>query len=54
VILMRHSDRVLGTMLELAHRLELGLAVELTSLRALLIDAVAEIDRVSLKKEPAG
>jgi hypothetical protein len=52
VILMRHSDRVLGTVLELAHRRELGLAVELTSLRALLIDAVAEIDRLSLREEP--
>lgn len=51
VILMRHSDRVLGTVLELARRRELGLAVELTRLRALLIDAVAEIDRLSLKEE---
>src|SRR5580700_3747974 len=33
VILMRHSDRILGTVLELADRRDLGLAVRLTSLR---------------------
>jgi hypothetical protein len=52
VILMRHSDRILGTVLELADRHDLGLAVRLTSLRARLIDAVAEIDRLSLGEEP--
>jgi hypothetical protein len=51
VILMRHSDRVLGTVLELVDRRDLGLAVGLTSLRARLIDAVAEIDRLSLREE---
>ena len=54
VILMRQSDRVLGTVLELADRRDLGLAVGLTSLRARLIDAVAEIDRLSLREEPPG
>jgi hypothetical protein len=52
VILMRHSERVLRTVLELADRRDLVLAAELTSLRARLIDAVAEIDRLSLRKEP--
>jgi hypothetical protein len=42
---------VLGTVLELADRRDLGLAVGLTSLRARLIDAVAEIDRLSLREE---
>ena len=52
VILMRHSDRVLRTVLELADRRDLVLAVGLTSLRARLIDAVAEIDRLFLREEP--
>ena len=42
---------VLGTVLELADRRDLGLAVGLTSLRARLVDAVAEIDRLSLGEE---
>jgi hypothetical protein len=45
---------VLGTVLELADRRDLGLAVGLTSLRARLIDAVAEIDRLSLKAPDDG
>jgi hypothetical protein len=52
VILMRHSDRVLGTVLELADRRDLRLAVGLTTLRARLIDTVAEIDRLS-SREPS-
>ena len=48
VILMRHSDRVLRTVLELADRRDLVLAAELTGLRQRLIDAVAEIDSLAL------
>jgi hypothetical protein len=48
VILMRQSDRVLGTVLELADRRDLVLAAELTGLRQRLIDAVAEIDSLAL------
>ena len=44
VVLMRHSDRVLRTVLELAYRRDLVLAGELTGLRQRLIDAIAEID----------
>ena len=44
VILMRHSDRVLRTVLQLADRPDLVVAVGLTGLRQRLIDAVAEID----------
>jgi hypothetical protein len=43
VILMRHSDRVLTTVLELAYRRDLVLAVGLTGLRQRLIDAIAEM-----------
>jgi hypothetical protein len=46
VILMRHSDRVLRTVLEMADRRDLDFAVGLASLRERLIDAVAEIDRL--------
>jgi hypothetical protein len=48
VILMRHSDRVLKTVLELADRRGLVLAVGLTGLRQRLIDVVAEIDSLPL------
>ena len=44
VVLMRNSDRVLRTVLELADRRDLVLAGELTGLRQRLIDAIAEID----------
>jgi hypothetical protein len=47
VILMRHSDRVLRTVLELADRRNLVLAAELTGLRQRLMDAVAEIDSLA-------
>jgi hypothetical protein len=49
---MRHSDRVLRAVLELADRRDLVLAAELTGLRRQLIDVVAEIDRFSLREEP--
>jgi hypothetical protein len=52
VILMRHSDRVLRTVLELADRRDLVLAVELTGLRQRLIEAVAEIDRLPPQETP--
>jgi hypothetical protein len=48
VILMRHSDRVLRTVLELANRRDLVVAAELTDLRQRLIDVVAEIDSLAL------
>jgi hypothetical protein len=51
VILMRHSDRVLRTVLELADRPDLDFAVGLTSLRERLTEAVAEIDRL-LREKP--
>ena len=44
VILMRHSDLVLRTMLGLADRQDLVLAIGLASLRRQLVDAVAAID----------
>ena len=53
VILMRHSDRVLRTVLGLADRRDLVLAVGLTRLRQRLIDAVAEIDNLPLRESPA-
>ena len=53
VILMRHSDRVLSTVLELADRRDLVLAVGLTGIRKRLIDAIAEIDNLQLKENPA-
>jgi len=51
VILMRHSDLVLRTVLGLADRQDLVVAVGLASLRRQLVDAVAAID--SLPKSPA-
>jgi hypothetical protein len=48
VILMRYSDRVLRTVLELAGRRDLVLAAELTGLRQRLIDTVAEIDSLAV------
>ena len=47
VILMRHSNRVLRTVLELANRRDLVLAADLTGLRQRLMDAVAEIDSLA-------
>lgn len=44
VVLMRHSDLVLRTVLELADRKDLVVAVGLASLRRQLVDAVAAID----------
>lgn len=44
VILMRHSDHVLRTILALADRRDLVVAVGLASLRRQLVDAVAAID----------
>jgi hypothetical protein len=44
VILMRHSDLVLRTMLALADRQDLVVAIGLASLRRQLVDAVAAID----------
>ena len=51
--IMRHSDRVLRTVLELADQRDLVLAVELTRLRQQLIDAVAEIDSLQPRADPA-
>lgn len=48
VILMRHSDLVLRTMLSLADRQDLVLAIGLASLRRQLVDAVAAIDGLPL------
>jgi hypothetical protein len=53
VILMRHSDHVLRTVLELADRRDHVLAVGLSGLRQRLIDAIAEIDNLPLKEDPA-
>lgn len=44
VILMRHSNHVLRTVLSLADRRDLVVAVGLASLRRQLVDAVAAID----------
>lgn len=44
VTLMRHSDLVLRTMLALADRQDLVVAIGLASLRRQLVDAVAAID----------
>jgi hypothetical protein len=44
VVLMRHSDLVLRTVLGLADRQDLVVAVGLASLRRQLVDAVAAID----------
>jgi hypothetical protein len=43
-MLMRHSDVVLRTVLALADRQDLVVAVGLASLRRQLVDAVAAID----------
>jgi hypothetical protein len=51
VILMRHSDHVLRTVLDLADRRDFVLAAELTDLRQRLIDAVAEIDSLPLTEK---
>jgi hypothetical protein len=48
VILMRHSDQVLRTVLELANRRDRILAADLAELRQGLMDAVAEIDSLAL------
>lgn len=53
VILMRHSDQVLRTVLHLADRPDLVLAIGLTSLRQRLIDAVAEIDSLPIPDGPS-
>lgn len=50
VILMRHSDLVLRTILALADRQDLVLAVGLAGLRRQLVDAVAAIDGFPLGK----
>ena len=44
VILMRHSDLVLRTVLALADRQDLVVAIGLAGLRRQLVDAVAAID----------
>lgn len=44
VVLMRHSDLVLRTVLGLADRQDLVVAIGLASLRRQLVDAVAAID----------
>ncbi|MDC7812786.1 hypothetical protein [Sphingomonas koreensis] len=44
VILMRHSDQIVRTVLELADRRDLVLAVGLSGLRAQLVDVLAAID----------
>ncbi|WP_156843193.1 hypothetical protein [Novosphingobium aquimarinum] len=44
VVLMRHSDQILRTVLELADRRDLVLAVGLSGLRAQLVDVLAAID----------
>ena len=46
VILMRHSDQILRTVLELADRRDLVLAVGLDGLRAQLVDVLSAIDEV--------
>ena len=46
VILMRHSDQILRTVLELADRRDLVLAVGLSGLRAQLVDVLSAIDEV--------
>jgi len=50
VILMRHSDLVLRTVLTLADRQDLVLAVGLASLRRQLVEAVAAIDGLPMGK----
>ena len=48
VILMRHSDLILRTVLTLADRRDLVMAVGLVSLRQHLVDTVAAIDELPL------
>lgn len=50
VILMRHSDLVLRTVLTLAERQDLVVAVGLASLRRQLVEAVAAIDGLPMGK----
>ena len=50
IILMRHSDLVLRTVLALADRQDLVVAVGLAGLRRQLVDAVAAIDGLPLRK----
>jgi hypothetical protein len=50
VILMRHSDLVLRTVLTLAGRQDLVVAVGLASLRRQLVEAVAAIDGLPMGK----
>jgi len=50
VILMRHSDLVLRTVLTLADRQDLVVAVGLASLRRQLVEAVAAIDGLPMVK----
>ena len=47
VILMRHSDQILWTVLELADRRDLVLAVGLSGLRAQLVDVLTAIDEMA-------
>lgn len=44
VVLVRHSDQILRTVLELVDRRDLVLAVGLSGLRAQLLDVLAAID----------
>jgi hypothetical protein len=53
VILMRHSDHVLKTVLELADRRDLVLTVGLTGLRQRLVETLAEIDSLPANDRPA-
>lgn len=46
VVLMRHSDQILRTVLELADRRDLVLALGLTGLRAQLVDVISAIDEM--------
>ena len=46
MILMRHSDQILRTVLEPADRRDLMLAVGLSGLRAQLVDVLSAIDEV--------
>jgi tRNA A37 threonylcarbamoyladenosine synthetase subunit TsaC/SUA5/YrdC len=46
IVLMRHSDQILRTVLELADRRDLVLAVGLSGLRAQLVDVLSAIDEI--------
>ncbi|SCW76393.1 hypothetical protein SAMN02927924_02691 [Sphingobium faniae] len=52
--LMRHSDRILGTLLVAAGRRDILLAVELSALRQKLSDVVDLIDGLAENQEPSG